>query len=560
MKPRDQIHKNTGPLGFLVLMAITACFALRSWRAWGDPVIDFPQQLYLAWRISAGDILFRDIQYFYGPLSQWLNGLLFYIAGPSYLTLTLANLGIAFLLSVLIYASLRRAFDWITGLAAAAAFLLIHAFQQLEPFSCFNFIAPYSHEATHGTVLLFVLVFFCAAGRPWMARGFLYGLLVLLKPEFILAGGAVLATSFLIARPSRKEVAKFLIGIAIPLSLTFFYLTASSKLVAGEALRATFGSVVPLFTTKLANTPLYASSLGIDDLGRHLREILAAVGALALVLGIAAGLDRRLEGSLRLYAGASFLCLLAAALYFLPALELSRAWAVLSVAGFAFVVVAYLRGTIRGEEARLSLLLGVSAVALSTKIFFNPVFTMFGFYLLAPGTVFLSSLGLYVLPKLAGRPGSFVLRGSALVLLSAVALQAAALSARFYDAKTLPLGTGSDFFFAFDELMVPGPASARLVKEAASRVARLTPPGSTLLAIPEGLLVNYLERRRNPTPFLQSFILSPLFDASGGAAGIINGLKKNPPDYVLYLHRAAEFPGPIFKIRGEGGFANEALR
>ena len=73
-------------------------------------------------------------------------------------------------------------------------------------------------------------------------------------------------------------------------------------------------------------------------------------------------------------------------------------------------------------------------------------------------------------------------------------------------------------------------------------------------------MVNYLLRRRNPTPFLQSFILSTLYNFSGGSRAIIAGLQEKKPDYIFYLRRGPEFPGPAFQMRGNGGFAEESLR
>ena len=135
-----------------------------------------------------------------------------------------------------------------------------------------------------------------------------------------------------------------------------------------------------------------------------------------------------------------------------------------------------------------------------------------------------------------------------------------AMSLRFYDRKDLKIGTGSDAFFALSGLAVPGTASARLVKEAVDRVEKITPPGSSIMAIPEGMMVNYLLRRRNPTPFLQSFILSTLFHFSGGSSLIIDVLEKKKPDYIFYLKRGPEYPGPAFQMRGPGGFVACAHR
>ena len=44
-----------------------------SWRKWPDPLIDFGRELYLPWRLANGAVLYRDVDDFYGPLSQYLN-------------------------------------------------------------------------------------------------------------------------------------------------------------------------------------------------------------------------------------------------------------------------------------------------------------------------------------------------------------------------------------------------------------------------------------------------------------------------------------------------------
>jgi len=69
-----------------------------------DILVDFGIQLYLPWRISQGDVLYRDVMYLTGgPLSQYFNALLFKIFGVSFRTLIFANLAITAGLLVLVY-------------------------------------------------------------------------------------------------------------------------------------------------------------------------------------------------------------------------------------------------------------------------------------------------------------------------------------------------------------------------------------------------------------------------------------------------------------------------
>src|SRR5438105_4643027 len=77
-------------IGMLIVLAV---FYLGiSWRKWCDPLIDFGDQLYTAWRLSNGAVLYRDVDLLYGPLSQYFNAGLFRIFGPGIMVLVTANL------------------------------------------------------------------------------------------------------------------------------------------------------------------------------------------------------------------------------------------------------------------------------------------------------------------------------------------------------------------------------------------------------------------------------------------------------------------------------------
>src|SRR5271166_1489126 len=66
-----------------VLSLLLAYFLRVSWRRWPDPIIDSGPQWYAAWRISLGESLAQEAAWNYGPLSAYLNGLLFRIFGAS---------------------------------------------------------------------------------------------------------------------------------------------------------------------------------------------------------------------------------------------------------------------------------------------------------------------------------------------------------------------------------------------------------------------------------------------------------------------------------------------
>ena len=185
------------PPPWIHLVALTVVFvalAISGWGAWPDVLVDFGRELYAAWRVSAGDVLYRDVASFYGPLSPYVNAAVFRLLGVSLRSLVLFNLallaGTAWMLRALL---LRAGTARLVATAAAAAFLALFGFGHLIANGSFNFVCPYAHEATHGFTLG-VAALLCALRGPRSLAGAGAGLLVrarrLLDQARILRGRA----------------------------------------------------------------------------------------------------------------------------------------------------------------------------------------------------------------------------------------------------------------------------------------------------------------------------------------------------------------------------------
>src|SRR5262245_9777594 len=84
---RQRIHVFLSKWFCLSIVVLTYCLcAWLTWRKWPDLLVDFGEQLYLPWRISAGDVLYRDVMYLTGgPVSQYYHAALFKLFGVSFL-------------------------------------------------------------------------------------------------------------------------------------------------------------------------------------------------------------------------------------------------------------------------------------------------------------------------------------------------------------------------------------------------------------------------------------------------------------------------------------------
>src|SRR5208282_2753636 len=71
-----------------------------------------------------------------------------------------------------------------------------------------------------------------------------------------------------------------------------------------------------------------------------------------------------------------------------------------------------------------------------------------------------------------------------------------------------------------------------LMGEALSWMQSNTPAGSTLAVLPAGVMLNYMLRRANPTPYLR---WNPPEMAVFGQANMTRALRQARPDYILLL-------------------------
>ena len=189
----------------LPLLMTGILMLLWTWGTWPDPVIDFGAQLYFAWQLAEGKVLYADLAHYKGPLSPYMNALWFQFFGTSLRTLMLANLVITAVLVWLLY----RLFSTIAGRFSATVsclvFIMVFAFGQLVGIGNYNFVCPYSHEVTHGLVLSLAMIGSLARGlyhrhrNALVGAGVLFGLVFLTDPAVFLAAGSAAATGLVLS-------------------------------------------------------------------------------------------------------------------------------------------------------------------------------------------------------------------------------------------------------------------------------------------------------------------------------------------------------------------------
>jgi len=213
--------------------------------------------------------------------------------------------------------------------------------------------------------------------------------------------------------------------------------------------------------------------------------------------------------------------------------DVARPFPLLLAVGASYLVMRILRRRRDSDIEPLlvpALSMTIFSGLLLAKMILKVQVYHYGFVLALPATMWVVMVLVSVLPKMLDKRGGngLVFQTVSLALIAVVAGAYLDSSAEVYRSKTVWVGNGGDAFLADDR----GKVLQRLLDLVAERVA----PGQTLAVIPEGVMVNYLSRRANPTPYI-NFMPPELIVF--GEDRIVDAYRSSPPDFVVVTNRGA---------------------
>ncbi len=533
------------------LAAVFATLFAATWGRWPDVLIDFGRELYVPWRILEGDELFADLAWFNGPLSPHWNALVFRLFGVGLTTLVWVNAAIFAGILALLHYLLREIASPVAATLACLVVMATCGFAQLFFVGNYNFICPYSHEATHGVLLGLGAL---AAAQRWRGRGSLawlllcglcVGLAFLTKPEMFVAAfiGACVAVGLYAwsANSSylRAGVA-FAAGMIVPIAASWALLRGS--LGSAGAWSATLGAWPQLFSSTIAQQHFYRVGMGLEAPGANLQSnLLWTASTLALFAPSVALAFWARDARRRVVAGV--LAAVATAILFVLSysrvqwLDAARPWALFALVAWVLAVWATLRT--RGA-ATWPGAAGFAAFSLAmlAKILLYTRLYHYGFALALPATALVVVAAWSWIPArldAAGGAGS-VLRAAVAVALACFAAIHVAQTARIQAGRTVEVGSGPDRFLS--------DSRGAVVNEALQWIDARYPRGTprpSLAVFPEGVMLNYLARLANPTPY---FNFMPPEILLFGESTTVAAFRAHPPDLVLLAHKDTTEYGP----------------
>ncbi len=535
--------------GLITLAAVSVFFVATSWRKWSDPLIDFGEQLYSAWRLSQGAVLYRDVELLYGPLSQYFNAVIFRIFGPGLIVLAIANLVIFAGISSSIYILFRRCWGVIAAWLSILIFISVFGFSHFVDSGNYAYAAPYSHEVIHG---VFICLLLCFAFLSWVDNpsgrlsflvGLLFGLTVVLKPEFIVAGAMVTCVAAAArwryhGAPKARALFGWAAGALLPTALFTCYF--SLFMPWSQALSASSRAWLNSLDSSMTSDPLQMRLLGLDQpWANFFVQARAAMLAAAVIFVVAVLVwlfERERRRWLLLPASVSII----AGLVWLGCCAID--WMQIGRCLFALVLVYTLVCGVlffwrtRSQEniatAMGRILLGVLATALMARMILNGRIYHYGFYQAALAAVLVPAVMIGELPVWVGAGG----RGRTVAVIATLAIvlpgiaNLAKRSQHSMQLKTLAIGTGRDRFYSFPARLEP----IGEIVNAVTEVLHEKGEGETLTVLPEGEFINYLARLPNPVP--HAFFYAGA-TSNGREAEIVKELDRNPPYWILIISR-----------------------
>ena len=549
MKSESRAFSKTEFLGIAILIALAAYFLGASWCKWPDPIVDTGSQWYGAWRLSEGAVLYHDeLVWNYGPLSAFFNAGLFTLFGSGMMVLVTANLAIYAAIVALAYAACRIAWGSLAAFAATAVFISFFSFLQLTKIGNYNYATPYAHESTHGMLLILATAFVAVrwARQPSRPAAFLLGLCgglaAVLKPEFMLAGGAAGIAALVLRwrqrlKTSPMEIALVALGLVLPTAMftAWFARVESWKAAFIDASHAWW---LVLFSPAHRASAQQQTFSGLDFPVLHATNELKAAFIVAVILAvvwlIGWSFNRAWPKNGRAVVAAVAAAALAGAMYFvwidhgwrsvgrcLPPLCL----VLLLLCGqqLARELWAVRRVTASAAMAFIFSLLALTMLA--RMILLSRVYHL-GFFQAALAGMAVTGAIVSCIPRWTGQNlfGRRLAKFALLAVLGVGCVNIALESNRIRADQTEPVGVGPDRFLALGRDI---DATGALVHWASEKLCAAA-PDATVCVFPGGEMINYLSRHRNPIASFADLATEDKY---------VEQLRRVSPDFVVWLWR-----------------------
>jgi 4-amino-4-deoxy-L-arabinose transferase-like glycosyltransferase len=491
-------------------------------------VFDVGRELELPRRLLAGERLYAELRWYYGPVAPYVNAVLYAAFGVKLAVLEWAGTLVGVSLAVVVYRLARRFTGRAVATSVAIAFSLVCAFQHLSLVPIFTFGLPYTFAATYGMAAaagsLLGLVLHVQRGRGTSLWWSTVLLAVASLSKLETAAPALAAHSLFLAltwadrRLTRASIYPYFVAAGLVVSV-WGPLAAQSGTALWSGNLAALGN---------AGSRVYvARTMGLLDPIMSLRAVgeSTLIAAAVMAVAWAAGTVRQrarhhVAGAIRLAVAGAVPLVVYGALD--P--ELAFRWLPL---GLGVALAVALGQWWRQPERRAELLPEILLFAFGTGALLRIVLRVsphhYGFYLLPIGLVGAAVLVSETLPRWSGQ-GKGPWAAAATGLLLGCSFAAARVSAPGWEAHTIPVETRR------------GRLSVTAIEAPlASAVVALSdyPAESRTMVVPQGGAIAWFAGL--PSAGVMFSYLPMELPGLAEDAALASSLARDPPDIVVAL-------------------------
>src|SRR5262245_37593112 len=144
--PREADMGRRDVVAAIALLTLFALLLAATWNRWTNPIIDHGRELNVPARLLAGERLYLDIYYFYGPVAPYVGAALYALFGTHSAVLHATGMSCAVVILATIYWIARQLMPVVDAAIATALVIVLCA---LPPYLG-NYVQPYAYAALYG--------------------------------------------------------------------------------------------------------------------------------------------------------------------------------------------------------------------------------------------------------------------------------------------------------------------------------------------------------------------------------------------------------------------------
>jgi len=432
--------------------------------------------------------------------------------------------------------------DVVTAVVSALFFLQISAFSSIADVNNYNFISPYSHEITHGILLLFFSMYrmICFSKQRSMKNalicGIAVGLSMLTKPEVALANIVGVGCGWWVimryqddSKEKWRLSSRALLGAIIPSVLAF--LLFSLAMPVSMVFEAITTPLRLMISSEVRNIPLYQNILGVAALRENLGTIswsLFLNSFLIALLFFTKNSFKIKDKTLNAKIVALVLILMGIVYLLIPIKwqqTISLLWPTCwPMASLFFVIFLCFKKNKKENSYPIILAMALYSFLLLSKIFFRAIFAHYGVFLLIPALLLFISHIFMIIERNPVPSGYKVVHKAAVIFLLFLIVFP-------FVKKTYNNLLNRNIFEktargnVYINRLEQGPTFSAI-----QYLRENVKPNETLAVLPQGAGVNYILGNINPTRFIT---ILPLEIIAFGKQNILDAYAQHPPDWVL---------------------------